>query len=236
MTNVTVSGNAVGVGGAGGTGVNGGGIGPNGNAGIGGGIYVVDWSVALRHTVVAGNTAPLGSSPDIRGDVAAASSYNLIGDGSDTTGISDGPNGNRLGTSASPINPLLGPLADNGGPTLTRAPQAASPLIDGGNTTCPTPPLGSGPLAADQRGVGRPQGAKCDIGAVEVVQTTGTLPSPKPPGSPSGSSPVPLPRPQSTVPRVAHQVRCQRGGRSATIHDGVGCEGYTTPCAAWPRR
>lgn len=60
---------------------------------------------------------------------------------------------------ASPL--LLGALGDNGGPTPTFLPQAGSPLIGAASTAeC---------LAADQRGVARPQGAACDIGAVEVV-------------------------------------------------------------------
>lgn len=56
-------------------------------------------------------------------------------------------------------NPLLGPLQDNGGPTLTLAPLAGSPAIDAGDSAgCPV---------FDQRGVLRPRGSACDIGAVE---------------------------------------------------------------------
>lgn len=57
------------------------------------------------------------------------------------------------------VNPLLGALGNNGGPTLTLPPQAGSPLID---NAAP-----SGTLAEDQRGVARPQGYFRDIGAVE---------------------------------------------------------------------
>ncbi len=54
----------------------------------------------------------------------------------------------------------LGPLADNGGPTLTHALLAGSPAIEAAdNAVCP---------ATDQRGVARPQGATCDIGAYEA--------------------------------------------------------------------
>ena len=57
------------------------------------------------------------------------------------------------------MNPLLGPLRDNGGPTPTQALLPGSPAIDHGDDAgCPT---------ADQRGVPRPRGAACDIGAYE---------------------------------------------------------------------
>src|SRR5262249_745180 len=63
-------------------------------------------------------------------------------------------------------NPLLGPLAKNGGPTRTHALLSASPAIDTGDPgTCPP---------TDQRSIVRPQdgdgngGAGCDIGAYRV--------------------------------------------------------------------
>ncbi len=62
------------------------------------------------------------------------------------------------------VNPLLGPLANNGGPTQTMSLLAGSPAIDhGSNTTC---------APKDQRGVIRPQGGICDIGAYEVKVAT----------------------------------------------------------------
>lgn len=64
-------------------------------------------------------------------------------------------------------NPLLAPLADNGGPTETMALLASSPAIDAGADCPPT----------DQRGVARPQGPGCDIGAFEVEVPTPTPPS-----------------------------------------------------------
>ena len=59
------------------------------------------------------------------------------------------------------VDPNLGPLADNGGPTRTHALLAGSPAVAG------VPASGSGCLARDQRGVARPQGDACDIGAYE---------------------------------------------------------------------
>jgi CSLREA domain-containing protein len=62
---------------------------------------------------------------------------------------------------------MLGPLTDNGGPTETRNPLPGSPVIDAGSVNCPPP-------TTDQRGVARPQGADCDIGAVEYLPEPGS--------------------------------------------------------------
>ena len=59
------------------------------------------------------------------------------------------------------VDPLLGPLQDNGGPTLTHALLPDSPAIDAGSS--------GDPLAFDQRGIPRPQGAGTDIGAFEYA-------------------------------------------------------------------
>jgi predicted outer membrane repeat protein len=61
-----------------------------------------------------------------------------------------------------PNDPMLGTLADNGGPTETLLPLTGSPLLDA------IPPASCG-ANVDQRGITRPQGTGCDIGAVEVV-------------------------------------------------------------------
>ena len=58
-------------------------------------------------------------------------------------------------------DPLLAPLADNGGATWTHAPLPGSPVINAGDNTGAPP--------TDQRGVSRPQGDVCDIGSYEVV-------------------------------------------------------------------
>lgn len=57
-------------------------------------------------------------------------------------------------------NPLIGPLQNNGGPTDTHALLETSPALDMGNVDCPPPDT-------DQRGIPRPQGNRCDIGAFE---------------------------------------------------------------------
>lgn len=66
------------------------------------------------------------------------------------------------GNLISSVNAALGPLQDNGGPTSTMLPGPGSAAIDAiPPQECTTP--------HDQRGVVRPQGAACDIGAVEIV-------------------------------------------------------------------
>lgn len=75
--------------------------------------------------------------------------------GTNTCGFGLGPGDVNAGG-----NPLIGPLAMNGGPTPTRALLAGSPLLD-------AIPNGSCQQPIDQRGVSRPQGGGCDTGAVE---------------------------------------------------------------------
>ncbi|HEX4960304.1 MAG TPA: IPTL-CTERM sorting domain-containing protein, partial [Thermoanaerobaculia bacterium] len=66
---------------------------------------------------------------------------------------------NRVG-----VDPLLGPLAGNGGPTLTQRPLPGSPAIDAGDPAIPSPP------ATDQLGFARIFGPAVDLGSVEVGQ------------------------------------------------------------------
>jgi hypothetical protein len=62
-------------------------------------------------------------------------------------------------------DPLLGLLADHGGPTWIRPPLLGSPALDA--IPIGTPGLCDGAVPTDQRGIPRPQGGACDIGAVE---------------------------------------------------------------------
>ncbi len=120
-------------------------------------------SALLRDTIVAGNhegNNGLGDLGDIVGPLDPASAYNLVGDGDAMTGISNNGGGNLVGTAAAPVNPMLGPLANNGGSTETLALLPGSPAIDAGNTE-----LAGG--NTDQRGFSRQVGPNVDIGAVE---------------------------------------------------------------------
>jgi CSLREA domain-containing protein len=126
----------------------------------GGGLYNINTEIGYTHltnTLVAQNTAPTG--PDVLGTLFKAR-FSLIGDG--TGGNITNTDGNLVGNvspNSSPIDPKIGPLALNGGPTRTHALLLGSPAIDAASTPdCP---------ATDQRGVLRPQGAACDIGSFE---------------------------------------------------------------------
>ncbi|MBC8356264.1 MAG: DUF4347 domain-containing protein, partial [Planctomycetes bacterium] len=122
----------------------------NNSAGSGGGLYRGSGSVGLRNSILAGNTQAGG------GDATGAfvsSGDNIIGD---TTGSSGWGGGDQQN-----VDPLLAPLADYGGPTLTHALYARSPAEDAGNVAFTT-------LEIDQRGIARDDGS-IDIGAFEGV-------------------------------------------------------------------
>jgi hypothetical protein len=122
------------------------------------------------NTILATNTGSTGPDCANTGTVTSQG-YNLIGN---NTGCTFTPaTGDQVGTGASPINPLLGALGDNGGPTPTMSLLTNSPAINAGNpaavsdATAPAPPALIPCATTDQRGVSRPQGAFCDIGAFE---------------------------------------------------------------------
>jgi predicted outer membrane repeat protein len=84
----------------------------------------------LKNTIVALNLVPPGGSgPDVAGEMFTSQGHNLIGIADIGNGFS---NGDIVGTSLNPIDPLLGPLANNGGPTKTHALLPGSPAIDSG--------------------------------------------------------------------------------------------------------
>ena len=131
--------------------------------GTGGGIYANAASVSLMNTLVAGNSAAAGSL-DVTGGFSSQGG-NLIGDGTGASGFSHGVNGDQIGTGSSPIDPLLGPLADNGGMTATHALLTGSPAIDAGlNANAPAVDQRENPRPVDGNGDGT---LIVDVGAVE---------------------------------------------------------------------
>jgi hypothetical protein len=124
----------------------------------GGGIHrdIGNPTITLKNTIVARNTSDNGT--DIDGAISSMG-HNLIGVSTGVTGLSNSDVG---GTSEQPIDPVLGPLQDNGGLTLTMALLPGSPAIDAGDNT--------GATQFDQRGPGflRIVGGTIDMGALEV--------------------------------------------------------------------
>jgi hypothetical protein len=124
------------------------------SASNGGGMYNGLWVADVRNTIVAGNTAAI--APDLYGSIRSHG-HNLIGDGTGGNGYNSS---DLVGTSGNPIDPKLGPLQDNGGPTPTMAPLLGSPAIAAGDIT--------GAPRTDQRGAPRIFNDTIDIGAYEV--------------------------------------------------------------------
>ncbi len=116
----------------------------------GGGIRFYSGSFILKNSILANATG----GADCQADAAiGANTHNLI---EDNLGC---------GTPVSSDNPMLGPLTNNGGPTQTMALLPGSPAINAGDdANCVVAPVAN----KDQRGVTRPFGAHCDIGAYEV--------------------------------------------------------------------
>ena len=138
----------------------------NSSGNKGGGIRREGGTASLKNTIVANNTAT-GGDPNCTGTITSAG-YNLdSGNSCLFTGTGDQTN----------TNPNLGPLQDNGGPTLTHALLAGSPAIDAATTT--------GAPAVDQRGVARgadgdgtpnsPVSGDYDIGAYEAAPLGATI-------------------------------------------------------------
>jgi hypothetical protein len=128
----------------------------NSSGGDGGGISRRG-TLNFRNTIVAGNFAGGGQGHDCSG-ILTSQDYNLVGKSGFPCIFVVQPN-DQVGTIASPLDPKLAPLANIGGSTKTHMLLFNSLAINGGDdATCAT---------SDQRGVTRPIGPHCDIGAYE---------------------------------------------------------------------
>jgi hypothetical protein len=141
-------------------------------------------AIGIVNTIVAG-----GSPANCSSSALPVADHSIDSDGSCQVGATNGNQSN--------VNPLLLPLAANGGPTLTHALAPNSPARDAADlATC---------LATDQRGVIRPQGAGCDIGAFELEPA---LPTPAPP------TPGPGPVKDRTAPKISLKLGHPALGRA----------------------
>lgn len=152
----------------------------NVGGGLGGLVADLDGTVDVRNSTIVGNISEHGDDTVSLTGQVAASVRNTIIDGGDAALSSD--NGDTLtvdyslvrtfgpvaaaaveaGNNLTGVDPLLDPLADNGGPTLTMLPRAGSPVLNAGDPAFAPPP------AIDQRGEARVQGGRVDMGAVEI--------------------------------------------------------------------
>ena len=121
------------------------------SAPVGGGLRTDSGLSTLENTIVSDSSG----GADCDGAVTSHG-YNLI---EDPSGCEIG--GNTTGNIAG-VDPQLGPLDENDGLTQTHLPSIESPVVDAGSPSCPPPDT-------DQRGLTRPQGPRCDIGAVETT-------------------------------------------------------------------
>lgn len=149
------------------------------NSGKGGGLLAnaLAESVTLENTIIAGNR--IGQAPaanEATSDIELHNSLVVTTDGVNAIGIRDGAasffpapgnpgdpnnNGDFVGDVGDPIDVMLGPLSDNGGPTLSMTPDPTSIVVDpiGGDTIEGVP--------TDQRGFPRRSNGLVDVGAVE---------------------------------------------------------------------
>jgi hypothetical protein len=124
--------------------------------GVGGILSNYFGTLNMRNSIVAGNHLYYDDfyMEDLAGQLSS-SGYNLIGVGSDASGFVDT---DLVGTFDNPIDPMLGPLQNNGGPTQTMALLAGSPALNAGDPA----QLG----VPDQRGVVRT--GRVNIGAYQA--------------------------------------------------------------------
>jgi uncharacterized repeat protein (TIGR01451 family) len=193
----------------------------SGNSAIeyGGGIYKgFTGSLSIESSTISGNSAGLDGG-GIWGAYITTFSNTIVADqtagGNCTVFATDGgynlDDGTSCGFSSannslSNTAPLLDPagLQDNGGPTQTIALLLGSPAID----AIPSGVNGCGTtIATDQRGVGRPQGPGCDIGAFEAVPSEADLSITK-----SGA-----PNPVLSGNRLTYTLTVTNGGPQAAI-------------------
>ena len=141
----------------------------SGGSGTGGGMYNYTSNPVVTNCTFSGNTADYGGgmfndggSPTVTNCIFWNISGGVFYNNASTPAVTycvvrDG----YIGTGNINDDPLLGPLADNGGPTKTHALLSGSPAVDAGMTFAPSV------ISTDQRGVARPQGVSFDIGAYE---------------------------------------------------------------------
>lgn len=163
-------------------------------------LYVFDYAapqaLTVTNSIISGNADDGGSgSSDLNVNnesyVDVSIDHSLIGE--TTIDVSGAGAGNLVD-----VDPMLGDLSDNGGPTETMRPRRGSPVVDAGDSA-------AAPFATDQRGATRVLGAAVDVGSVETFARI---------GAPAGSGASPA----SVTPggRFDVKARC-RGGETVAF-------------------
>jgi hypothetical protein len=118
-------------------------------------------NTTLSRTLISGNQAASGPEVDSIG-VVTADNFNLFGSKGNAGVVGFAPGGSDIVPGATvSVGQIIGALEENGGPTRTNALPVGSPAINA------VPANNPGCGGVDQRGVLRPQGTGCDIGAFE---------------------------------------------------------------------
>jgi fibronectin-binding autotransporter adhesin len=177
------------------------------NADGGGNLYLDEHTLTLHDSLIAAGVSPTsgGNCAFEKSGSIESYGYNAEDGNQCTLG---GP-GNQLNATLN-----LGPLQSNGGPTQTIALGAGSQAIDNGDPAGCTDAEGN-PLTVDQRGIGRPQGPRCDIGAFEVVVPP-VAPTPTP-----ASPPTPKPT-AATITSFATTITVKLSSGAGTLAAGCG--------------
>lgn len=128
-------------------------------------------TLKINNSIIYGTSGTNGAgSNDVVNNVVAGSAANsatLTYKGANIVGLSDNLGASGIGsTTPSTADPLLGPLASGIGPMQTMVPAGNSPAIDNAANCLDSSNVA---VTSDERGVPRPNGPQCDLGAVEVL-------------------------------------------------------------------
>lgn len=128
----------------------------------GGGVHNL-WFATARGSLFAWNGGASGAEFDFYGPFSSLGN-NLIRNDTGSFGFFPGRNQDQVGTAAKPLDPLIGPLSDNGGLTQTVPLLPGSPALDSSDDALVTEGV-----TVDQRGNPRRSGSHVDIGAYELA-------------------------------------------------------------------
>ncbi|MEM8641160.1 MAG: CHAT domain-containing protein [Cyanobacteria bacterium P01_G01_bin.54] len=176
--------------------------------GAGGGIEIADTEInQITNTIIANNSGMGAIASDLRANLISSTVQNsLIQSTAGITGaaLATGLNGNIIGQ-----DPLLAPLANNGGNTQTHALRPGSPALNTGDNSLL--PFG---LSTDQAGQARIIGGTVDLGAFEGVRTVATP-------TPASTSTMPTAHPDLDLNPVSPLNTLDRISRETMSRDRI---------------